>query len=611
MGIADTIKKILGLQLRPTTFSLEREYAEDVLEKIKNGGSEAVSRELAVSSASSSREILALSNTTAPAPSYITTSAKGTPKSSSILDTLLHDLIPKTKKEARTLARDWYDTDELFGGLIDTKARFVSSGFRLSVSKLESLVAGEIFDKVSKITEETVFSGDPDFVLNTVKAMAGNAKDAVVVAKINEELLFEFELEHRITSVVKTMAKDYAVYQSTILYWRVSPPAQTVTVNGVKSEKSGITDIAAICPADIDWVNSLGRDLLYVDLPVEIINKIRTVLNTYNNAIKARLIESLINEEGIPIEYIIAVANGDTSILLDRKDGHRWIIATEERKSHGLASPIVSTKMTLPMATRKLLTEGDYSASIMMKHFVTHITSGEEAPTSASNPKATWTSKKMTDALLRLFTSPSKAPVISTDHTVKISFIHPPTEFFSDEKFKGVNIRIFDFTGVSVSIYSGTGSQYSGGFLSIRRLSNDISDIRRTIRFCIEAMFYSEEVRKLLGVPDGYYIKATFSEQGLKEAKQLFEEVKFLVEKHFLGPDQAGELLGHDSGSLRSGVEAATIDDLITGVWGGNYSSFSENGKTSDNDVSGDSAGRPPNDGTSTSEATRNQGPTP
>lgn len=588
---------------------IEREYASSVINELNGGGTS--SREIAIASASQT-DILALSATSAPM--YLTTSATGTPKSSSILDVLLARLIPKTKKDARILARDWYSTDDLFGGLIDVKAGFIASGFRLSVSRLGSSVVREAFARAKELANNGDVSTNNNLVLNTVKAMANKEKESLDVADVNDDLLFEFELEHRIAGVVKTLAKDYCVHQSMILYWRVSPPAANVKIDGVSSDKSGITDIAAICPADADWTNSLGRDLLRVELPKELVDRINKALNEYNRALRIKLIESMVNEEGIPIEYVLAISRGETAIILDKEAGHRWIVVTEERKGLGLAAPIVSTKMALPMATRKLLTEGDYSASVMMKNFITHITSGETAPTSSANPRATWTNKTKTDALLALFTGPSKAPVISTDHTVSVKYVYPPLEFFSPDKYACVNAKIFDFTGVSVSVYSGTGSKYSGGFLSIKRMSSSISGIRSIIRFCVEAMFFSDEVRSNVKIPEGHYIKSTFGEQGLKEAKQLFDEVKFLVERHFLGPDQAGELLGHDPGSLRTGVEMATIDDAATGVWGGNYAIRnvdSQSRNTSDNDSSDNPGGRPPNADTTVDESTRTQDPAP
>ena len=71
-----------------------------------------------------------------------------------------------------------------------------------------------------------------------------------------------------------------------ILYWRVGDNKETLSSENNqqidrRSKESlipGLLDITALNPKDVDWVNSLGQNKLYVNIPIEVRERIKIAL---------------------------------------------------------------------------------------------------------------------------------------------------------------------------------------------------------------------------------------------------------------------------------------------------------------------------------------------
>lgn len=568
------------------------------------------------------------------------------PSAVSLLDRLQNTFLPKTNQEAIEFAQAWYEKDDLLGSLIDLKVKFSASGFELTPVKtekayIESLIAKLKTKMAASGTEggaegaegaegdeggSTEDGGAEGEDVNSVKdqQMLEELQELLTLAELKDKL-DNIATYYHLDQVVESLLQDYFVTDSMILYWRTQGAgAESAEIDAnlslefLQTPVNGLQEVNAISPHDVIWDNSLGNNELRAAIPAALEERIRIALDDEDRS--TEMIEGLI-ASGVPQKAIDAVDEGEQYYMLVKEEGDNWAIVSRERKNHGLATPRM-TRLFLPLATRYMMTEGEFAGGVMMKHFIFHIKSGESIQ---SGPQAgtreSWATKEECEFYTRQFSGVDKTRVFATDHTVELSFVHPPVEMFSIAKYESSNRRVFDFVGISLMLYSGEGGKYSGGSLSVKRLLADIVEARGKIAKMFSDMLNGEDMLNAIEYPPEYRVKSVFNENTVKEPKQVLDEVTALVEGHMTGPRTALSELGRNPATVRQDIVIAQAEDSVANLWGGKFSTESGEFPDGENDNNrqdqgttsqgGKRGGRPPNEGTTQSEATRTQEPTP
>lgn len=495
-------------------------------------------------------------------------SSNTSPTSLELIAKLRNQFLPNGRLPVTNEAYKWYEKDDLLNGMVNIICDFCMSGFSLI-----GLETNEMAFNLIKMSDEENVEHD--------KAIA-----------ILQDNLNSFNLNFGFTKVIEQMVKDYLISDSMILYWNID------------SDTGDLVEINALDPRIIDWDNSLGRDIMTIVIPDEVYDRIRDAISK-KGAEKTKAINQLL-EEGVIKKMIEAVSKGIRVIRLDNEDGDYWLVETKARKHCGLATPSMKT-IFIPLAIRLIMTEGDFSAAVMMKHFVMHIQQGEtlkDGP--AAGTKEHWITQDTADALVNKFKGVNKASVIATDHTVKISFIFPPKEMFEYGRYAKSESRISGFYGVTRTIYDGTEGEYGGAYISIRRLISRINSIRDKINTKVKEFFLHESMDGQIAIPDGVYVGSNFDMQYLKEPRLVLQEVQTLLKEHSLDPETALNELGRDPARIKRNRRNAIRENEELETW----KPLNPDDKANDNSIrDGMGKGREPNPDTELNEDTRSQYP--
>jgi hypothetical protein len=542
---------------------------------------------------------------TIPSPSFPSSYFMSTAGSRvALLDRLRASFMPRDLQQAISYAGEWAQSDDLLQGLIDIKVKFGIAGFSLFAAQKESTRLQAIKDSLGKSTEE-----------QEVEQIDQQIERAII-----NESLEAFMVSHRIPIVLESLMKDFMTYDTCILYWKLQgqprvDSGQDEHLTELINQSFDIVDVNALSPGDVEWDSELGRDYLSVTIPEKVKARIQAAISTSDSQLKARAIEAL-TKAGIPLAFIEAVQAGEDKIALSKEGGHRWCVITRNRKHHGMRIPSMLS-IFLPLATRKMLTEGDFSTAVMMKHFILHIKSGEPAPTSHPDPRATWAKTTESDTLRDTFSGVNKTMIFASNHTVSFDFVYPPKEMFDGDKYTSCDSRIMSWAGVSGVLYNGEGSQYSGGYLSVKRLVADIAYARKMVSMAFMSMLMLPETLEHLQVGEGYKITINWNENHLKEPRQISDEVKMLLDRVLISPEAAMVAFGNNPDQMKDSIRQAMMETQTSGIWGtyfiqdDNAGMGEEGGEEGEGGANRNSAGRPANDGTTPSDSTRNQDPAP
>jgi hypothetical protein len=407
--------------------------------------------------------------------------------------------------------------------------------------------------------------------------------------------------------VVEDLLQDWFAKDTMILYWKIDKPNEDDTVPAARSKEAllpGLRDVAVLNPAECDWDNSFGHDILKYKIPKEIELKIRQAMNK-NQKERAKAIRAL-KDAGIEDKYFKAVDEGQQYVTLSREDGDHWIVVTRERNRNGIAKPSMRFVFDA-LESRKCVKEGEFTAAFMMKHFIFHATTGESITQGAlAGLKNNWAKKKDIDSLYSLLINTGKAQRIATNHTVKFNFIFPPADMWDEAKYKKAEARIYDFIGVNMIIMTGQGGTNAGGYLGIKRMVAGMHTAREKIDHIIYEFFDNEEIRTICVIPDDVDVTATFDENALKEPKQLLDEVKFIIQSGLGDPETALSELGRDPNTIRDAKLVAIAYNETTKVWEPVFQAPAQ-GAVGKRQVKQGGKGRPAGDGTTESEETRQQ----
>lgn len=481
---------------------------------------------------------------------------------------------PRNKKDRLKRAYFHYDRDDLLGALIDLMVEFTTVGFSLQVVSDDS-------NQDQAQSQEFIQS-------------------------------FQWKLEKicrqsSLRDLVETLVRDSFISDNMILYWRESEVNQLgySSENSTPSESgeegytgtgiSGIIDISSVKPSVAEWNNSFLSDILSVEIPDDIKKIIEEAKRLYGDRAESELIN-----QGVDKKYIEAVNQGRSTVTLNREDGDNWIVWTKERKHGGLSDPSMF-KIFLSLDQRNILNEGEFSTSLLMKHFIMLIKSGESIDNGPlAGNRANWLKDADAKVLSETFSNAAKTLRVICNHTTKVEFIFPPAEMFNKEKFQNVDRKLFNFAGVSVSIVDVEQGSHATAYISIKRMTVKMEKQRERISEMITKFFSSPSVRSRIGLPEGYNVVANFDSNALKEPRQLLEEVKFLFNGQVSDPRTAARELGRNPDSILSSKLRSQAEQEKFNAWdgvGGQTRSMSQK----------DQGGRPPREGTTLGDETRNQ----
>jgi hypothetical protein len=491
------------------------------------------------------------------------------------LSSLLAGAQPQRRRDATIKAYEHYDRDDLLGGLIDCMVDFTSLGLNLQVT---SPATGD--DKEDELLEL-------------------------------EEKIDELALDMDIDKIVEDLLRDNFVTDNMILYWRTDPANQEGTQVSAESSDGdehvgipGVYDISALSPSVVDWDNSLGQDILVCRIPALLINRIQRALErlTREQGVTMQDVIEQLEDEGIGKKWVEAVYNRKDVVRLSEEDGDHWIIQTRARKYHGLARPSMF-RIFLPLESRRLLSEGDYSASLLMKNFLMLLKQGESITQGLqAGSTKNWMKKKDALELNNRFASVARSMRIAVNHTFSIEYSFPPKDIFDETKYVKIEKRIFNWAGVTATFYGGGGEDtYGSGFIGIKRMISKMAKSRERIKRMFRQFFKHPSVAPNLGLPDKHGIATTFDDNCLKEPKQILDEVKFLFESSITDQRTTARELGRDPDGLKLSKRRSRREEEKSQAW----SPVGAQGTTS----SVDKGGRPANPGTTQNEGTRTQAP--
>jgi len=525
-------------------------------------------------------------------------------ESSAMVREILNGIIPRSKSERIARAVDWAEKDDFLQDLIDIKCKFAVVGctFHASTEELSDL------ESQLKISSGKAYSTEvEDGVIDDAEQ-----KRMLAIEHANR---FARQVHQRwdLTPIVFQLMKDWFVTDSMILYWKVdvTKPDATSETGEIESQKSqvlpGVLQIAALDPRDCRYDNSAGKNHLLYRLPLELKTKIQAILHHHDPSIKANAVKLLI-EDGIPLEWIKAVENNRDEVLLKHELGDYWLVQTKARSYTGLADP--SMKCIFPhLMKRQMLSEGEMSAAFMMKHLILHITMGESIDTGElCGSRKNWATPKETEAMHKVITRTAQSARLVTNHTVKFSFVFPPSDIWDPAKYITPEAGIARWAGVAKVISDGEGSTGSSGHISAKKLIADIIYARDRVRHIFIDFFSDQSIQESVELEEGIVISPKFDENVLKDARQILDELKLLFSSHAIDPESMVRETGRDPSLIRSRKARAAVDNQVTGVYRPLHEApFGGFQQDKEDDQRSTKNGRPANSGTTTDDDTRNQ----
>jgi hypothetical protein len=442
------------------------------------------------------------------------------------------------------------------------------------------------------------------------KISTGNS-DATKTQSILDRILLKWDF----VKIAEDLLMDWYSKDTMILYWKIKKEVlageqdEGIAVDERSKEQllPGVLEICSLNPAECDWQNSFGQDILRYKIPEALRMQIVNATNKSGEDKKAAL-QALINS-GVELKYIEAVLKGEQWVTLNREDGDNWLIITRARKRHGIARPSMCN-IFMPLEIRKAVSEGDFATSFLMKHFILHVKTGESITQGPlAGQRLNWAKEPDINKLNDLLKNTAKSSRVVSNHTVVFDFIFPPKEMWDGAKYENAENRILNFVGLSRVLMSGQGGTNAGGFIGIKRMTASMWSARRKIYLILFNFFDDPEIRKIVGLEDDVDVNAIFDENALKEPRQLLQEVQFLVEDGILDPAIALSELGRDPDTNRVSKLASIEENKKSKLWEPIYTKGGRD-RTGQNRKRQQAPGRPANDGTTPGEETRTQSAT-
>lgn len=548
------------------------------------------------------------------------------------LDAVYNACIPKTKEGVICYAYDWAERDDFLSSFLEIKKDLAVMGFALRCKEEEGGTA-DLEDPpeggAAPKDEVPLSTGnDPQEPVSLSPGERKRVLDQVKFQRYLAQVIRKWDLN----AVLSDLVDDWHIADNMILYWNVEQKAVTSESSTIPPATEpdpketllpGIQDIMALSPKDCRWENDFGQDVLWYRFPQSIKDKVMAYKKASSYTTKAygeaevgipkETLDALINREGIPRRWIDAIWMGSDWIDLRNDEGDYWLIRTKKRRRNGLTEPSMRT-VFLWLEMRKTLKEGDYATSFVMKHFILHVRMGESIPSGPlAGQKTCWVSPAEAQGMEDKLKTATKTMKLVTNHTVKFEFVFPPKEMFEDEKYKKGEASILNWGGLTMVLLTGDGATNSSGYIGTKRLAANLKKTRKEISYLFTEFFDHSTIKAAMAkakqaIPESNIVGAIFNENGLKESKQLLDELKFLCAQALIDPRTATEELERDPDSARNNKLRAMADNQRTGVYRPMIAAAGGRpGGTSDVTPRAPGAGRPPNTGTTQDADTRHQ----
>ena len=410
------------------------------------------------------------------------------------LPQIIRTLTIRSAKEAITTALMYASGDEgddLVSAIIDTKRIFYAAGFDINVAPENKNYKNKLNIRIDEFCDE------------------------FCIVDISEELI-----------------RDLCTTDNCILTWKVGD--------------KGIEYVMSVAPNRVNFDNTVGIEILEVDIDQKIADRIRNGLNGTKEQKKEIT-------DNFPEKYLEAVRTGKNSVKLRNEDGEYWVVGTTARRFTGLAIPSMKN-VFYDIMLRRLLVYGDWTVAYFVKRIIEHIKGGEaitNGPRAGS--KDNYISKEAVDAIANVFkTSSSQALRLITDHTIDVKYYSPDVDLFKAEKFMKVEERIIRWGGVVDAIMAGKGDGFATNHIGVRRFVAQGVNTRRKIGSMFSKMMLHPSIRKPLGIPENTTVEVTWDEQNLKDPKQILDELNAMWDRGVLDVETYQERLGHKHDIIRS-----------------------------------------------------------
>lgn len=380
------------------------------------------------------------------------------------LKEILTMFCPKSLKQQIKLARDYARGDcDIIQAIVERKVDFYSAGFDVQVETGNKNNKGALNQRVDT-----------------------------------------FIYENKIPKIVQELFTDRAATDNCILTW--------------KADGQICEYVMTLDPSRVDFDNTLGNEVLSVEMDPDTVKAIRNMLqdgkNGYEKAVAA-----------FPEKFVVAVKKGDRFVKLSNEDGEYWIVRTTNRRFSGLARPSMYSIFS-DVLLRDTLVSGDWAVAYFIKRMIEVIKSGESPPNGKlNNLRELYPTKPEIQALQAQFQKIGQVMRLYTNHTVKVEYAHPDPKVFDPLKYEKVEERIHRWGGVPSVLMVGSGSDgYSQGHIGVQAFFAQGQRMRGEIGEMIEEFFTHESIRSLLGLPTATTAKCLWNEQILKDPKQVLAE---------------------------------------------------------------------------------------
>ncbi|MFW6377196.1 MAG: hypothetical protein ACOCZ5_00985, partial [bacterium] len=272
--------------------------------------------------------------------------------------------------------------------------------------------------------------------------------------------------------------------------------------------------VATLLNPELIEVKSLfGKEMIFLKPSSDIQYIIQ--LSKDDPEIRRRLVKQ------IPAKFINKWERGEP-VLLDEDMSERYtnLKAYHEKYANSPLRPIFGD---LELLT--LLIEGDYSIAYKIKKAILQVKVGDQNfnEGGAVDPS-------LFDQAEELFANPSQAMEVYTQWFMEADWIIPDVEIFNSEKYKEVYKRILDWSGINVMLDEG--GSFAQGYIKIKGLKQDVENARQEIKKALDK--FNKLIAEKMGLTTyGNKLKVPevkFSDNALKDDKQIFEIVKFLYQ---------------------------------------------------------------------------------
>jgi hypothetical protein len=426
------------------------------------------------------------------------------------INNLIKSAVPSSMRAKFKDARIYADTDDLVQTITRTKADFIQSGFRVE-SKDKS-----VQDYCNEINRS--------FNMDAIVQQMGDS------ASVENNIIFYSKIEKGDPQEVNILDP----------YWTEVVPLYVT--------KKRVPQKAVVYHLNDDFKALYGEGLTGAG------NQNKTTVKDAKSLLDPRYLQAVRNKGAGGIGKNTE-GWGRDGVELSAETGEFVEIINHK----GLRDQLVAPGMTAifkDIRLRQMIVDGDYSIFYHVKHLIHQIQAGSSSPkTLSGNPLVNQLmNQKLTSVqaleLKAIYTDIEKVHTEVTDDTVKHIYNFPDPKIFDLNKYIPVEQRILRWGGISLVLIEGSGANYSGGYIYMKSLYNEVMKWRKLIQRTLENFYVTIAPKS---GPGALYKKMTawdtrpqvlFDNNLFKEPKQLLDECRFMLENGGMSWETIHEILG-------------------------------------------------------------------